>query len=475
MNGREDDALEEREEDLRHLAERLVAEAAEDEGGRDAVAKEGAEARTEGPGSGGVVGDVENPLRGGCPFGGAGGDALETRGPAGGANTFSDGRCGDGQIVVAGQLDGGGDGEGDVAVLVRAGERRGEQDRGIEDFNRICAGGRGLGVGAGQRGAGIEAGHVRNGADGADFKRYGDFTDGVVGLGVLGESHEGAVGAKDAGLLAGDGAERGAEPLSVVERNVRNDGDEWIDDIGGVEAAAHADFENSEINVLLRKVQEGHGGKGLKETGQRLELLVEDELLACVMDAEVEACKVVVGDLRASDADTLIGADEVRRRIEAGAEARGCGNGGERGRGGAFAVGAGNEDRPELLVRIAKSRKERADLVEGELATGLAGVRGELGRHGAELIDSGGVRHEPTKYRRLSVRQSLALRAAYCSLVARTSPGEHRLRASEPLLFVKAEMRRPGAGPGLWGGDPSVSGYLRPQEQKQGVCGFCMS
>ena len=65
---------------------------------------------------------------------------------------------------------------------------------------------------------------------------------------MLGQGDERAVGAEDAGFFAGDGGDGGAEPLRVVERDVGDDGEERIDDVGGVEAAAHADFEDREVD-----------------------------------------------------------------------------------------------------------------------------------------------------------------------------------------------------------------------------------
>ena len=47
-------------------------------------------------------------------------------------------------------------------------------------------------------------GDVVGGADGAEVEGGGGFADGLVGLGVLREGDEGAVGAEDAGLFAGD-------------------------------------------------------------------------------------------------------------------------------------------------------------------------------------------------------------------------------------------------------------------------------
>jgi len=58
----EDDAFKDGEEDLRHLENGLVAKTAEDERAELLIGEHFAEARTEGPGTGGIVRDIEEPL-----------------------------------------------------------------------------------------------------------------------------------------------------------------------------------------------------------------------------------------------------------------------------------------------------------------------------------------------------------------------------------------------------------------------------
>ena len=65
--------------------------------------------------------------------------------------------------------------------------------------------------------------HVGNGADSADAEFGGDFAEDLVGFRMLRKGNEGAVGTQDAGFFAGNGADRGAKPLGVVERDVGDD------------------------------------------------------------------------------------------------------------------------------------------------------------------------------------------------------------------------------------------------------------
>ncbi len=121
------------------------------------------------------------------------------------------------------------------------------------------------------RGHAVGDGRVRNelgGVDTADFEFGGDFADDLVGFGVLREGDERAVRAEDAGFLAGDVGDGGAEVVHVVERDVGDDAELGRDDVGGVEAAAEAYFEDGDVDLLFGEVEEGDGGEGLKIAGR---------------------------------------------------------------------------------------------------------------------------------------------------------------------------------------------------------------
>ena len=225
-------------------------------------------------------------------------------------------------------------------------------------------GGRGLGLG----------GDEVCGVDGAEVEGGGGFADGLVGLGVLGEGDEGAVGAEDAGLFAGDGGDGGAEVLLVVERDVGKDGEDWLDDVGGVKTAAEAYFEDGNVDLLLSEIEEGDGGKDLEVAGWVRELSFSDEAGGGGVRLEIEAGEVFVVDLEAVDLDALVEADKVGRGVEGGAVARGGEDAGEGGGGGTFAVGSGDEDGGEGGLRVAEGMGEGAHVGEVPLA-----ARGAVG------------------------------------------------------------------------------------------------
>ena len=57
----------------------------------------------------------------------------------------------------------------------------------------------------------------------------------------------------DAGLLAGDLFDGMAEEIFVIEIDLRDHGDFRNDHVGGIQAAAHADFDHGEIDLLLAR------------------------------------------------------------------------------------------------------------------------------------------------------------------------------------------------------------------------------
>ncbi len=111
------------------------------------------------------------------------------------------------------------------------------------------------------------------------------------------------------------------------------------------------------------------------------------------MDAEIEGCESVVFDFDAIDADALIGACEVRRGVEPGAQARSGEDGGQSRSRGALSVGTCDEDGAKATMGVAEGGEEDADFVERILAPRLAGLSKQFRSHGAELVDRSRVGH----------------------------------------------------------------------------------
>ena len=189
----------------------------------------------------------------------------------------------------------------------------------------------------------------------------GDALEDRLCLGLCLPYHHGDAGLDDAGLLDGYLLQRVAEELRVVEAYVGDDGEKRRDDVGAVQTAAHAHFDDGDVHLLAGEIvkgeADGHLEKGEMEVGEK---------------PAVGLDKVHDGLLRnhvAVDADALAEVDKVRRGVEADLVARLLQDGGEEVADGAFAVGAGHMYASELALRVAEGGHE----VDGGLYVCLIG------------------------------------------------------------------------------------------------------
>ena len=122
---------------------------------------------------------------------------------------------------------------------------------------------------------------------------------------MLRQGHQRAAWAQDSRLFAGDLGDRVAQVFLVVERDVGEDGEQRIDDVGGVEPAAHAHFQDGDLHwfpdgsvcFLVREVQESQRGQRLEEARMVRQPAGRDQLPGRLVDAKVEARKVFLGNL----------------------------------------------------------------------------------------------------------------------------------------------------------------------------------
>jgi hypothetical protein len=135
---------------------------------------------------------------------------------------------------------------------------------------------------------------------------------------MLRQRDHGSTGAKDSSLFARDGRDGGAKPFHVVKRNVGDDGEQRVDDVGSVEASSHTHLENGDVDFVFGKIEEGQGGEDLKVAGELRKLAAKKQLLTSIVHAEVEAGEVLVGNVLIANADAFIGTLEVGRGVEAG-------------------------------------------------------------------------------------------------------------------------------------------------------------
>src|SRR6266478_1470316 len=162
-----------------------------------------------------------------------------------------------------------------------------------------------------------------------DLRRLNDFTTETLGasenhftgLRLLPGKDERHTGLEDSGFLARDFGEGVAQEVFVVEIDARDDGDDRRKDIGGVEAAAQADFEDREFNALASKMLEGHSGYAFEIRGISAELARGEKLFDESLDAREGFGEGLVADFFATDADAFVDFFEVGRGIQTGAKA----------------------------------------------------------------------------------------------------------------------------------------------------------
>jgi|HubBroStandDraft_6_1064221.scaffolds.fasta_scaffold313235_2 hypothetical protein len=82
---------------------------------------------------------------------------------------------------------------------------------------------------------------------------------------MLRQSHQNGFRAKNACLFLGNLGDCTAEIFHMIQGDVRNDGDERLDDISRIKASAKANFENGDFDLLLGKVEERKSCRDLKE------------------------------------------------------------------------------------------------------------------------------------------------------------------------------------------------------------------
>ena len=239
----------------------------------------------ESPATGGVVSDIEDPF---CVLlldAVESGDSFQAPRPAGAANSILDcGGC-NGETVVFAKLDCGGNGERNIPLLVRSCKWR-------VDFDRGAQGDHSIGI------ARANTRHVGSCANPVHIKLRRHLAKNLVGFRVLRQRNHRSAGAQDSRFFSRDGGDGRAQPFHVVERNIGDNREQRINDVGGIEATAHTHLEHSHIDMVLGEVEKCECGEDLKVAGQLRQAAGKEQLLACIVDAEIEARKIVVGDFR---------------------------------------------------------------------------------------------------------------------------------------------------------------------------------
>ena len=127
----------------------------------------------------------------------------------------------------------------------------------------------------------------------------------------------------DAGLFRGDFLDGMAEKIFVIEIDLRDDGDFRQQDVRGVETPAHADFAHRKFRrPRAAKYIEGHGGDALEKCRVRGQRPRGEQFLDDLVHARERGGEFGVGNFLAVQANALVDALQVRRSVEARAQAR---------------------------------------------------------------------------------------------------------------------------------------------------------
>src|SRR3984957_13738006 len=185
--------------------------------------------------------------------------------------------------------------------------------------------------------------HVFGSADSLYGKLSCHLTKNLVGFRMLRQGNQCAVPPQNSGLFARNSRYGRAEPFGVVERNIGNNGQERIANVGGVETATHADFEHSSIDARFSKVHQPLRGEDFEEAGHLRQRAIEQQSLGRTMDEEVKSRKVVVVNFYGAKPDALVGARQMRRSIEPDALPGSGKDGSQSSSRRAFTVGSGDE------------------------------------------------------------------------------------------------------------------------------------
>ena len=293
---------------------------------------------------------------------------LEPSRPGDGGDAFPHGLVGDGKTPLPKRFD---DGEhhSSVIELVLAQQRQVDPQVGtpVEDLS--------LQGSADQ----VDAVKVRGHPLGAYL-----FTAGVndrLHRGLLPVGDGDGAGLDDLGLGLTDLLQGVAQKFRVIQSDVGEHGHQRrLDDVGGIQLAAHAHLQAHHVAVVALEILHGNAGDQFKFRGVILHGLGQG------LDKFRNFRQLLVGNALSVHLHALVEAEDIRRGIKTGAVTSLSKNAGRHGGGGAFAVGAGNVDKLQLILGISHLLEELLGTPQaGDASLPADGVdvgKGFFGCHG---------------------------------------------------------------------------------------------
>src|SRR6266567_3866555 len=224
---------------------------------------------------------------------------FETAGPDGVGNALSDGGIGDFEATGL-EKTSGGDGAEGVLQLETTGQAGGN----FEGFAGVCFDDTGAGETIWQ-GFSIDAKDLSR-FDNRAGEFLGASEDYFASFRALLGQDEWDSGLQDPRFFRSDFVQGVAEKVFVVEIDAGNDGDNRRKNVGGVETATEADFEDAECYALAGERFEGHGGDAFEISGMSTKFACGEEFFNQDLDASESIGESGVADFFAIEANAFV-------------------------------------------------------------------------------------------------------------------------------------------------------------------------
>src|SRR5258708_4882876 len=172
---------------------------------------------------------------------------------------------------------------------------------------------------------------------------------------------------QDPGFFGGDLREFVTEERFVVEIDGCDDAQGWHHHICRIQAPAHSHFEHHNVGPFSREQQKRHGGHCFEVGRMQIQIACGQHSLRCFMYFGEGLRELKFADCTPCDLDTLSRFNQVRRSIEAGADARCAQTRFDHRAGGAFSVRSGHVYETAVTLWIAESLHELRDAIQPKL------------------------------------------------------------------------------------------------------------
>jgi len=221
--------------------------------------------------------------------------------------------------------------------------------------------------------------------------------DDFVCFRMLLSENDGNRALQDTGLFGCDFVQRVAQKIFVVEIDAGDDGNDRVKNVGGIESATEADFENAKFDARASERFECHGGDAFEIGGVRAEFSVGEESFDQTVNAGECFRKEIIADFFAIDANAFVDSFEMWGGVEAGSKAGAAKDGFEEGCCRAFTIGAGDVGAGISALGAAEAVGEDVDIFEIEFGSGRLRGRGEFAAKGEKIADRCVVIHLKSK------------------------------------------------------------------------------